>query len=746
MTNQVNVEIKEETQNEFLSALKYDKNQPLFSTTLDDEYAEIIAENINLVDETTYKKYLRALAFRLSEILVKTLGPYARTTIIDDGVAKYPTKDGWNILKRIKFNDQFLNALHSFIKDISFNLVTKVGDGTTTALVSACNFIKEFDEAKIRVRQPELIAALQNVYNAIKAVLSREGDFVKYIDKSPNSDFDDIYKIALLSSNGNEEIARVVQDIYKQTHNPNIYVSIDKQEVISYEITSGYKLDCRPINQKFYRNDGDNLYLPQMPVLIFDHNVSSGFDGAVIGTAQKIFTQSGKHRILGIIAPNFDDQFLEWMGANLREAKQQGAVPDLIFIQANMATTQGKKYVEDMVKISNAEILSYNKVTFFNDLVNPTEENQSRVNDILKTLGDKYGNPSEFIELVTGNVHNVKITEKAMVVDMDVENNPVLQQHIEEVNNEFEEATKAAEKSLSGNTHTYTNLYLHHSRLSGGMGVIKVGGVSDIERLCDKDAIDDAVLACKSAFEHGYARGMNISTINAIRVVIDEDNAKRVANAVLLAHLKTFCANECKTGDDVKALEKRIQKEVINKAGELVNFTNGDGEELNGIMYQKTLPSLEIEILEMLDKVFVSTVYQIFRNKIEDSGTCGKVMTNGDAEAVKRIINVCCTTGCTYNLISEEYEPFELDKISVINPIETDIQVLNAIIGFLTLILTSNQMLTLNKFLGMKESKAKMKKDAIDNQMDIVREYIKVLKEEFPDASPAELISALNIG
>ena len=92
---------------------------------------------INLVDGQEYKSTLAAISTVTAEILCKTLGPYASTTTIDDGVYTYPTKDGWAVCNRLRFGDAIQNTLFKFIRDISFRLNSKVGDGTTTATVLA---------------------------------------------------------------------------------------------------------------------------------------------------------------------------------------------------------------------------------------------------------------------------------------------------------------------------------------------------------------------------------------------------------------------------------------------------------------------------------------------------------------------------------------------------------------------------------------------------------------------------------
>ena len=103
-----------------------------------------IKTGMNIVDGDEYKDILEAITDITCDIVVKTLGPYAATTVIDDGVSTYSTKDGWSVVNRIHFGDSIENTLYKFIKDISFTLNSRVGDGTTTAIVTAKMFINIF--------------------------------------------------------------------------------------------------------------------------------------------------------------------------------------------------------------------------------------------------------------------------------------------------------------------------------------------------------------------------------------------------------------------------------------------------------------------------------------------------------------------------------------------------------------------------------------------------------------------------
>ena len=95
----------------------------------------------NIIPQDEYLDTLITIADVASDMVVKTLGPYGKTTMLNDGVFTYPTKDGWSVLKSLRFNDAVFNVLYDVLKQVSFNMVSIVGDNTTGAFVAAVKFM-----------------------------------------------------------------------------------------------------------------------------------------------------------------------------------------------------------------------------------------------------------------------------------------------------------------------------------------------------------------------------------------------------------------------------------------------------------------------------------------------------------------------------------------------------------------------------------------------------------------------------
>ena len=635
------------------------------------EIESSVRESMNVVDNEIFKESLLAVSKVVKEKIEHTLGPYAHTTIIDDGNFKYPSKDGWNILKRVHFNDPFYQSLFGFLTQISTALVSTVGDGTTTAFVTASNFINEIEKSDIikDIRQTDLVRILEEICADVEHIItSSDFNLVKYINK--DGDYSDLHKIALLSSNGNKKIADVIQTVYNETQNPNIYVTIDKCIDIEHEIQSGFKLDSKLINPHIYANMDDGSFYSETPILValFDHNISFARHGDIVGVLSRYASNMNKTII--IAAPNFDDTIMSVMGSQLNQLVQSGRMPNIMFMQTSLTKVLHKNYFKDFSIISNSTVFDMDKVHLLKLLLDPNPDNMDEINQYKAMLNVENLDANKLIESYLGKIEDVHIDKKQLVCKLNTAS-PSYKIHFEKVQDEFNEIKNKNEK-YSTNSIEYMEAYLRYSRLLGKMGIIKVGGYSDIEKACLKDSVDDAVLACKSAYTYGYVRGMNITTINALNIIRENLESLQLTN-------------------DIK-----------------------------------------YKLVNLFIDVYRNTIISIFKNKYPEK-------TNDELiQTVNNIIDSCFASGYTnsstvYNIVTEEYEDFNTTNVNVINPAKTDIEIIKAVVEILKLILTSNQMLTLNKFLGLKQTKSQYKEEKAEEYSTIASAVVSAIKNDLKD-------------
>ena len=629
---------------------------------IDNALYDDIKYGTNIITGEEYLDTMLAIADVGAEMVVKTLGPYGKTTIIDDGSFTYPTKDGWSILKRLRFNDPIYNTLYGVLKQVSFDLVNKVGDGTTTAFNGATIFMhKVIEYAKSKTfRQSDFLSILNKLTDEIITEL-KNSKYVKKIDVHGN--FDDIYKIAHISSNGNTQLSEMIQEIYKKTNNPNIYITLDSSDKLSYQIQNGYKLDCNPINQKVYRNSDDGTYTvtERSMVAIFDHNVTYNEHDKLIGALSRY--ASSHNSTVFIIAPHFDDIMTNVLGTAINSMLQQGQIPNIMMIQVPLSMNIHRQYLSDVVLLTNSQVIDYGKVRAFNILVhNQTAKADDIIEDeLLKTDQYNFASPTDILDMCIGKTDRIVIGEKYIILQEydSIVNQNLYKSTLEEVKKTFEDLKEKANKNTSMLQKEYMDAYQHYTKLFGNMGIIKVGGASELEKHCLKDAVDDAVLACRSAYDHGYIRGLNLATMNVIKTLlndVDRDDTER-------------------------------------------------------------------EILQMIYDVFFEMGMTVLRNKFDDVvvrevhfpypiNNETSVLTN------KEILEVAINNEYGYDLLNERF--MTDDDCVVINSTLTDIEILKGIVSILSTMLTSNQFLSINRNYDRTMSKKQLREDKINNQVETV--------------------------
>lgn len=187
----------------------------------------------------------------ISEALANSYGPNGSTTQIrmdaekdKIGRTEY-TKDGHKILGCLRFSKPIEMSIVGDLQDITRSTVRKVGDGTTSAVIlSKLIFNSLYKESETHGWTEK------KIMNLIEHEIAPE--IIKGIqDKGRKCTIEDIYNIAYTSTDGNEEIASAIKEIYKE-FGMNAYIEVkpsntDNNMVKSYEgitFDQGYFNSC----------------------------------------------------------------------------------------------------------------------------------------------------------------------------------------------------------------------------------------------------------------------------------------------------------------------------------------------------------------------------------------------------------------------------------------------------------------------------------------------------------------------
>ena len=614
---------------------KIPKFDPIDTSKPTVTFEDTVRAGMNVITGDEFKKNFVAVASMASENLSKTLGPYAHTTLIDDGASIYPTKDGWNIINRLQFGDGIQNSLYGMMKDVAFHLVTTVGDGTTTALVASNAMIQlmnneEYKSLIQKSRQRDFLESMSRVKDAIQ----RRLESPKYIHfVKPDNHYEDIYKIAMISSNENEEISEIIRKIYDETGNPNIHVNLGSGKKTDYEIQVGYRLDCKPLGLKSFVNyEGDLFKGRDILTLFINHNVTYAEHLELVRALMEIGSEKGIQIL--VFAPYFDDIVTGAIAQDSAMYIRAGKLPSVFPIQIPVTREVQKYFFEDAAMITKSLIFKGENLKEILDIAHPRdEEGKPLALDngmralIIKQIKDK-------LESFLGVAPSILVAHNYVLFeDYDRESN-IFKATLEEVKKQYDEARTIAAKDMSPLNRNYMDISTRYIRLFGAMGIINVGAESELEQRCLKDSVDDAVLACRSAFTNGYVIGMNLATIGA-------------------------------------ALDTTVDPEMS---------------------------SLDHKVANLIAKVFYNVTFQVMKNKYPDSHPFRSAVwtaANGTKETAEKIINICITQNIGYDIVEEKFTPW--DNPIVINSVKTDVEIIGAMMSIVTYALTSNQMLSVNR-------------------------------------------------
>ena len=597
----------------------------------------LINMNNNVITEEEYRLRINLLFEDVSNTLSKTLGPYGATSVLDKVGDVMLSKDGWQVLKKLAYMDEVQNTLLGLIVKIAHQVVMRVGDGSTTSVVGANQLLKQIDEIakKTNLRPKQLLDTLEEV---VSDICDKIQEIAVPINKE--GELDEIYKLALVSTNGDSEIAEMIRTIYKETGNPAIEFNKSKSNYTTFEVLKGYKLQFMTyIDRIFVNNDNGTCNVKKPIILMFNHKLEQDYFEKLIQPAIRVAINKGQRLV--VVAPYYDSFLLQRFARDL--------------------TLEFKATKTSTVVYTKGSLMDDHRADLFNDfaaLCGCTIINESIALDVLK--GDLEFNAEDYL----GEVEELDIGEQSTFATGFVKKDEGMLAVLEkDAISKYQDLHQAAENS-STITEALVNAKQRMSKLKGNMGIINVGGSTELAKLANYDLVEDAVKACESAYLFGVTPGQTIGIQTAIVELKEEnkyknDKVKRMfLDAISDAYkdvTRILLENKFKESIPHYVMNKLLKESI--KAQAVIDI-------------EKT----EIEFIEIVGADNISlkdgNLLQRFFHKFE------QIFKTKDLDDIFR----------PEAIIRE----FAVDD-TIINSCKTDIEVLRATAGIVGLLLSSNQ-------------------------------------------------------
>ncbi len=420
-------------------------------------------KNIKFKEDARQKifKGVRTLA---SAVKV-TLGPKGRNVVIDSkfGSPKI-TKDGVTVAKEIELEDRHENMGAQMVKEVASKTAEMAGDGTTTATVLAEAIYSEGLRNVTAGANPMEIK--KGIELAVGAALAE----LKTLSK-PIKDTKEIEQVATISANGDAEIGAIIaKAMEKVGKDGTITVEEAKGFETTLEVVEGMSFDRGYTSAYFVTNaetlvcEYENAY-----VLIYEKKISSMKEFLPI---LQVVAESGKPLL--IIAEDVDGEALATLVVNRLRAGLK-----VVAVKAPGFGDRRKAMLEDIAILTGGQFISeelglqLDKVTI--DMLGKVKKAIIKKDDT--TLIDGAGN------------------KKA------------IQDRVALLKRQIAEATSDYDKE---------KLQERLAKLSGGVGVIRVGAATEVEMKEKKDRVDDAKEATKAAVEEGIVPGGGTALIRCL--------------------------------------------------------------------------------------------------------------------------------------------------------------------------------------------------------------------------------------
>jgi len=446
------------------------------------------------------KKLANGVA-KMAKAVKSTLGPGGNTVLIESIAHTHGitvTKDGVTVAKSIDLLDPTENLAVRMMKEAAERTATNAGDGTTTAIVlTEALVLGGLSQIKENHNRTEVLRALVDMSDKVVGNLRR---------KSKRLSTSMLIDVATISANNDRETGRIIAEVYKDVGKTGIVTVEKSQNDETYaETTKGLKFDRGYLSNLFVNDQKkDECVFDDVMVLVADMEISNVLQIEQI--LKPIITEGKK---LLIVSP---------CSTNVVNTLAANTVKGNLKVCAVAPPSFGYKQHELMQDIA----LSVG-ATYFSE----------KTGDDLSIL--HFGDLGHAARVIVSR-------DKTVIIKSDARTNEeATEERVKQLWDAHANATKKAEKDF---------LLERIASLTGGIGVIYVGGQTDLEQKELYDRVDDAVCAVRSALEEGILPGagkalLEQSALVSTNVELTEERAiaASVLSTALMAPFLQILAN-----------------------------------------------------------------------------------------------------------------------------------------------------------------------------------------------------------
>ncbi|WP_298497386.1 chaperonin GroEL [uncultured Maritimibacter sp.] len=416
----------------------------------------------------------------LADAVKVTLGPKGRNVVLDKSFgAPRITKDGVSVAKEIELEDKFENMGAQMVKEVASRTNDEAGDGTTTATVLAQAIVTEGMKAVAAGMNP------MDLKRGIDVATTKVVEAIKAAARDV-TDSDEVAQVGTISANGEAQIGRFIADAMQKVGNEGVItVEENKGMETEVDVVEGMQFDRGYLSPYFVTNPDKMIAeLDDCLVLLHEKKLSS-LQPLVPLLEQVIQSQ----KPLLIIAEDVEGEALATLVVN----KLRGGLK-IAAVKAPGFGDRRKAMLQDIAILTGGQVIS-------------------------EDLGMKLENVT--MDML-GTAKTINISKENTTIVDGAGDKAEIEARVAQIRTQIEETTSDYDRE---------KLQERVAKLAGGVAVIKVGGMTEVEVKERKDRVDDALNATRAAVQEGVIVGGGVALVQAGKALEGVTGANSDQNA-----------------------------------------------------------------------------------------------------------------------------------------------------------------------------------------------------------------------
>ena len=456
----------------------------------------------------------------LANAVKVTLGPKGRNVVLDKSFgAPRITKDGVSVAKEIELEDKFENMGAQMVKEVASRTNDEAGDGTTTATVLAQAIVREGMKSVAAGMNP------MDLKRGIDLATSKVVEAIKAAAR-PVNDSDEVAQVGTISANGEAEIGRQIADAMQRVGNEGV-ITVEENKGLETEtdVVEGMQFDRGYLSPYFVTN-AEKMTVELEDAIILLHEKKLSSLQPMVPLLESVI-QSGKPLL--IISEDVEGEALATLVVN----KLRGGLK-IAAVKAPGFGDRRKAMLQDIAILTGGQVIS-------------------------EDLGMKLENVT--IDML-GSAKRISITKDETTIVDGAGEKAEIEARVAQIRGQIEETTSDYDRE---------KLQERVAKLAGGVAVIRVGGMSEVEVKERKDRVDDALNATRAAVQEGIVVGGGVALIQAGKTLeglkganSDQDVGISIVRKALEAPLRQIAEN---SGVDGSVVAGKIRESTDKTFG-----------------------------------------------------------------------------------------------------------------------------------------------------------------------------------